>query len=251
MAGATFAIGLLPTYEQIGIAAPLMLVTCRLLQGLSTGGEYTTAATFIAEYSPDDRRGFLCSLLSVSTRLGFLAAGGLITLLSIWLTPEQFDSWGWRIPFMVALPLGAVGLYLRSQLEETPAFGQILEEGAVVADPLRETFRRGWVPMVMLIWLLVVFQVGNYTILTYLPTYLTAVIKVDKSTALIALDAILCVAMIFTPIAGWLSDKWGRKPIYAFGCVGLAISSYPGILLITNGTLSSILAGSILIVIFS
>ena len=132
MALGTFAIGCIPSYGSIGIAAPVLLLVCRLVQGFSTGGEYGGAMTFIAEYSPDRRRGFMGSWLEFGTLTGYAAGAIIYEALNLSLSDEAMMSYGWRIPFFVALPLGVTGLYLRSRLEETPAFQQLTKESCLL-----------------------------------------------------------------------------------------------------------------------
>ncbi|MHA6792460.1 MFS transporter [Pseudonocardia bannensis] len=142
MSAATFAIGLLPTYAQVGVLAPILLLTARLVQGFATGGEYGGAAAFIAEYAPDRRRGFYCSFLETGTLGGFVLAAGLVTTLQLTLPPQDMESWGWRVPFLVAGPLGLIGLRLRSKLEDTPAFRMLQQEQDVPDAPMRELLTR-------------------------------------------------------------------------------------------------------------
>jgi MHS family proline/betaine transporter-like MFS transporter len=131
MSVATFAIGLLPTYATIGVLAPILLVVARLLQGFSAGGEFGGGATFLAEYSPDDRRGFLVSWLEFSTLIGFILGSGVVLVLNSSLGEDAMTAWGWRIPFLIAGPLGAVGLYIRLRLEDTPEFRALESTGEV------------------------------------------------------------------------------------------------------------------------
>ena len=128
MASGTFLIGVVPSYAVIGIWAPVLLVVCRVIQGFSTGGEYAGAMTFIAEYSPDRRRGFFGSFLEFGTFVGYALGASIASIIPLVATPGFTDTWGWRIPFFVALPLGIVGVYLRVRLEETPAFKTLLDE---------------------------------------------------------------------------------------------------------------------------
>src|SRR5699024_827822 len=129
MSAATFLVGVLPTYEMVGIWSPIALLVLRLIQGFSTGGEYGSAATYIAESAADDRRGFMGSWLEVGTMAGYTLAAILAVLLTGFLSEEALQSWGWRIPFLVGLPLGAVGLWLRTNLEDSPAFNAVKSEG--------------------------------------------------------------------------------------------------------------------------
>src|ERR671924_2171944 len=138
MSGSTFLIGLLPTYSTIGILAPVLLLLCRLLQGFSTGGEYGGAATYIAEFAPDRRRGFYGSWLEFGTLVGFGFGAGIPTILILTLDDTAMASWGWRIPFFIAGPLGGIGLYLRKKLEDTPAFKNLQETHQVAHSPLKE-----------------------------------------------------------------------------------------------------------------
>jgi MFS transporter, MHS family, proline/betaine transporter len=137
MSLATFAIGLLPGYATIGIWAPLLLVVCRLLQGFSAGGEFGGGATFLAEYSPDDRRGYMVSWLEFSTLIGFILGSGSVLVMNSALGEDAMIAWGWRIPFLIAGPLGIVGLYIRLRLEDTPEFRALESTGEVSESPLR------------------------------------------------------------------------------------------------------------------
>lgn len=131
---ATAAIGVLPTFDTIGIAAPLLLLVCRLVQGFSTGGEYGGAAVFMAEYAPDKRRGFFGSFLRFGTLAGTVGGATLCTLLNVGLGDETMEAWGWRIPFLVTLPLGIVALWLRTRLEDSPVFAEAKEDGGTVEE---------------------------------------------------------------------------------------------------------------------
>jgi MHS family proline/betaine transporter-like MFS transporter len=261
MALATFGIGVLPTYESIGIAAPLLLLVCRLLQGFSTGGEYGGAMTFVAEYSPDRRRGFLCSWLECGTLTGYLLGAGIVTILQTTLgesSPELL-AWGWRIPFLVALPLGIIGLYLRYRLEETPAFTQLTEQGdgQQGQQGLKRFFqaaaRLGWRPVLVCMGLVIAFNVTNYMLTTVMPTYLTQTlgeygaptISTTKSQVLQIIT--LAVLLVIVPVLGRLSDRVGRRPIIISGCVLLVVLSWPSILLLQTGSTGGVLAGLMLL----
>jgi hypothetical protein len=149
MSAASFSIGLLPTYAAIGIAAPILLILLRMVQGFATGGEYGGAAAFIAEYAPDKRRGFYRSFLELGTTGGFVLAAGMVTALEFGLSDPDMESWGWRIPFLIAGPLGLVGLYLRSKLEDTPAFLALERKAQVSESPLRDVLTRHWRPILV------------------------------------------------------------------------------------------------------
>jgi Arabinose efflux permease len=149
MSGASFCIGLLPTYAMVGIIAPIMLILLRVIQGFATGGEYGGAAAFIAEYAPDKRRGFYCSFLELGTTGGFVLAAGMVTALQVGLSEDAMATWGWRVPFLIAGPLGLVGLYLRSKLEDTPAFLALEEMAQVSESPLKDVLTKHWRPMLV------------------------------------------------------------------------------------------------------
>ena len=189
MASATFLVGLLPTYASIGIAAPILLYLLRIVQGFSTGGEYGGAATFMAEYAPDRRRGFFGSFLEVGTLAGFNGGALLMLGLITTLGDDAMNSWGWRVPFLVAGPLGLVGMYLRSKMEDTPVFRELeqktheTEEAA--GTKLKEVVT-GYMPQLLkLSGLVIALNVVNYTLLSYSPTYLQTTINLDEQGALI------------------------------------------------------------------
>lgn len=230
MAGATFCIGLIPTYAQIGIWATVLLYLLRMLQGFSTGGEYGGAATFIAEYAPDKKRGFFGSFLEFGTLAGF-AGGSLITLaLTLALSDGAMASWGWRIPFFVALPLGLIGLYLRSRLEDTPAFRELEESGAVEeksTTALKDLVTGYWRPILTLTGLVIALNVVNYTLLAYMPTYVQGPLGLSDTQALVLVSVGQLVMMLFLPLSGSISDRVGRRPMWLISLIGLFVLAIP------------------------
>jgi MHS family proline/betaine transporter-like MFS transporter len=247
MSAATFAIGLLPTYATIGILAPVLLVVLRLLQGFTAGGELTGATTFVAEYSPDARRGFLTSWIQVSATLGFLL--GLITptLLTAIFGAEALSSWGWRVPFLLAGPLGVIGLYIRLKLEDTPDFRELEHEGEVAGNPLIESLTRNWGPILLVGSVGIIVHLGYFLVLVYMPTYLTGVQGLEQTTAFFATAIGLLVDIALIPLAGALSDRVGRKPLLIGACIGFAVLTFPVFLLISQGgALYAILGLSVL-----
>ncbi|NMI00875.1 MFS transporter [Pseudonocardia sp. K10HN5] len=232
MSGATFVIGLIPSFNAIGLAAPILLLTARLVQGFSTGGEYGGAATFIAEYAPDKRRGFFGSFLEFGTLTGTVLGASLATAVQLGLSPEQLNSWGWRIPFLIAGPLGLVGFYLRSKLEDTPAFRAAEQENSTTGTPFTEVMRNVWPQILNLIGFVMLLNVANYTLLVYMPTYLTQVLGIDETESLLVLIGVMLVMLlIITPI-GALSDRIGRKPLLLGSAVGTLVLACPAFLLI-------------------
>jgi MHS family proline/betaine transporter-like MFS transporter len=243
MSGATFAIGLLPTYAQIGIVAPILFLLARMLQGFATGGEYGGAATFIAEYAPDKRRGFLGSWLEFGTLAGFALGASVPTALTLTLSESDMSSWGWRIPFLIAGPLGAVGLYLRRRLEDTPAFRELAREEKVARSPLRTLITENWRMLLTLIGIVIVLNVGNYVLLTYMETYLAEVLELERTVALLSMVVVMVAMMAVILPVGALSDRIGRKPLLASACVCYLVLSIPAFLLLTQGTWPTTIAG--------
>ena len=247
MSAASFAIGLLPTFGAVGWLAPILLVVARLVQGFATGGEYGGAAAFIAEYAPDKRRGFYCSFLEFGTTGGFVLAAGLVTVLEVSLAPEAMAAWGWRIPFLIAGPLGLVGLYLRNKLEDTPAFRELEEKQAVSESPLKELLTHHWRPIVTCIGLVLFYNVAVYTILFYMPTYLQTTTGLEATPALLYILGMMLVIMVVIIPVGALSDRIGRKPLIVTSCVGFIVLGYPAFMLLAMGTTFGTVAGLVIL----
>lgn len=249
MAAATFCVGLLPTYEQIGIWAPALLFLLRIIQGFSTGGEYGGAATFMAEYAPDNRRGFFGSFLEFGTLAGFNAGALLMLGLISITTDDQMQAWGWRIPFLVAGPLGLVGLYLRSKMEDTPVFRELAaHEEAPNTDrqTLKELFSRHMPALLKLSGLVIALNVVNYTLLAYTPTYLQQVISLSDEHALIVPIIGQLIMMLLLPFMGTVSDRVGRKPVWLFSMAGLVVLAIPMYQLMGTGFTGAMIAFAIL-----
>ncbi|BAC73551.1 MULTISPECIES: glycine betaine/L-proline transporter ProP [Streptomyces] len=248
MAAGTFAIGLIPSYATIGVGAPLLLLLARLVQGFSTGGEYAGASTFIAEYSPDKKRGFFGSWLEFGTLAGYIGGAGLVTLMTALLSSGDLLSWGWRIPFLIAGPMGIIGLYLRMRLEETPAFAAELAKASKKEQdrpkvPLRAMLSGQWRALLLCMGLVLVFNVTDYMLLSYMPSYLTSELKYDETHGLLVVLGVMALMMIVQPFAGALTDRIGRRPVIAAGCVGFLFLSVPAILLIRQGSLLAVALG--------
>lgn len=249
MAISTFSIGLIPSYDSIGIWAPILLLVCRLLQGFSTGGEYSGATIFIAEYSPDRKRGFMGSWLDFGSIAGFLLGAGLVTIISYIVTDQQMLEWGWRIPFFVAGPLGLIGLYLRSHLDETPTFEQHQEKQqadeahGIRKVSLREIIVKHWQPLLICIGLVIVTNVTYYMLLTFMPSYLNHNLHYSESHGVILIIVIMIGMLFIQPTVGFFSDKVGRKPIIMVGCIGLFCLAIPCFYLITTGHVAFIFMG--------
>ncbi|HLL30018.1 MAG TPA: MFS transporter [Allosphingosinicella sp.] len=226
----TFLVGLLPSYASVGVAAPVALVTLRLLQGLALGGEYGGAATYVAEHAPPGRRGFYTSWIQTTATLGLFAALLVVIGTRTALGEEAFADWGWRIPFLLSILLLAVSLWIRMQLEESPVFKRMKEEGTTSKAPLRESFARWGNARIVLIALFgavagqaVVWYTGQF----YALFFLEKTLKVDGATANILIAIALVLATPFFVFFGWLSDRIGRKPIVMAGCALAALTYFP------------------------
>ena len=224
---ATFGVGLLPNYATIGIAAPVILIVLRLLQGLALGGEYGGAATYVAEHAPHGKRGLYTSWIQTTATLGLFLSLLVILGCRTWLGPE-FDTWGWRIPFLLSVFLLAISVWIRLKLNESPVFQKMKDEGKQSKAPLTESFAQ-WGNLKIVILALVGLTAGQavvwYTGQFYALFFLTQTLKVDPVAANLMIAASLAIGTPFFIFFGWLSDKIGRKPIIMLGCL-LAIVTY-------------------------
>lgn len=228
----TALIGVLPTHAVAGVWAPILLIGLRVIQGFSTGGEYGGAATFMAEYSPDRKRGRYGSFLEFGTLAGFASGTALVLLLNLALTDDQMYTWGWRLPFLLALPLGLVGLYLRSQLEDSPVFTEIEEHMTEEVEvstwaKLKQTVVDYWRPIAIMFGMVVALNVANYTLLAFQPEYLKSTIGLseDAGSAVVLIGQVAMMCLI--PFFGRWSDRTGRKPMWWASLAGLFVLSLP------------------------
>src|SRR5690606_24805779 len=233
----TFIVGVLPSYATWGIAAPVILIALRLLQGLALGGEYGGAATYVAEHAPHGRRGFYTSWIQTTATLGLFLSLLVILGTRTWMGEEAFAAWGWRIPFLLSIVLLAISVWIRLTLSESPVFKQMKEEGKTSKAPLTEAFGRWENAKVALVALFggtagqaVVWYTGQF----YALFFLTQTLKVDGATANILIALSLLIGTPFFVIFGWLSDKIGRKPIILGGCLVAALTYFPLFALITH-----------------
>ena len=236
MAGATFAVGLIPSYASIGFWAPALLILLRMLQGFSTGGEYGGAATFMAEYAPDDRRGFYGSFLEFGTLAGFSFGAALMLGYSLHLGDQAMHEWGWRIPFLIAGPIGLIGMYVRSKMEDTPIFREEMASAERRQPPgLGVLIRDYWRPLLVVGGLVVALNVVNYSLLSYMPTYLQRRIGLSNEEALLVPIVGMLFMMLFLPFAGALSDRVGRRAMWRWSLIGLLLGVVPLYMLIGTG----------------
>jgi MFS family permease len=226
----TFLVGLLPSYASIGIGAPVLLVTLRLLQGLALGGEYGGAAIYVAEHAPEDRRGFHTSFIQTTATLGLFAALIVVIVTRSLLGEIAFVDWGWRIPFLLSLVLLAVSMWMRLKLEESPVFRQMKEEGTTSRAPLTEAFA-SWPNARLVLIALFGAVIGQavvwYTGQFYALFFLEKVMRVDGATANIMIAIALVIGTPFFLVFGWLSDRIGRKKIILAGCLIAALAYFP------------------------
>jgi MHS family proline/betaine transporter-like MFS transporter len=239
MSASTCAIGLVPSYDSIGVVAPLLLLLLRCLQGFSAGGEYGSGACFLAEYATDKHRGFTVSFLVWSVVVGFLLGSITVTALETALTESAMDAYGWRIPFLLAGALGLIGLYIRLRLGDTPDFERLRQEGEVASSPLREALRTSWRPILQIFGLVVIHNVGFYVVFTFLPSYFTKTLEFTKTDAFVSITIASLVALILIPPLGALSDRVGRKPLLIAGALAFAIFAYPLFRLLNTGSLGA------------
>jgi len=226
----TFIVGILPTYSAIGVAAPIILIGLRLLQGLALGGEYGGAATYVAEHAPHGKRGAFTSWIQTTATLGLFLSLIVILGTRTAIGEEAFADWGWRIPFLVSIFLLAISVWIRLSMNESPAFKKMKEEGKTSKAPLTESFGQ-WKNLKIVILALVGLTMGQavvwYTGQFYALFFLTGPLKVDGATANILIAVALLIGTPFFILFGSLSDKIGRKPIIMAGCLIAALTYFP------------------------
>ncbi|BCW18360.1 MFS transporter [Arthrobacter sp. NtRootA9] len=243
MAAATFAVGLLPGYAVLGIWAAVLLVVLKLVQGFSTGGEYSGATTFVCEHAPDRRRGFYVSFLDMGSYLGFAAGGLVVSVLQLVLGQEQMEAWGWRLPFLVAGPLGAVAVYFRMKIEESAAFKATMEAEAVAAthpetgEELKPVGPLGilkahWRPILLAMILAAAANTVAYALTSYMPTYLTSNKGYSEVDGTLLTIPVLVAMALCIPLTGRLSDRIGRRKVLWIGALSTVVFAVPAFLAI-------------------
>ena len=242
MSGSTFFIGLLPTYSAIGIAGAIGLLLLRMIQGFSASGEYAGAGTFLAEYAPPSRRGIYTSLVPASTACGLLA-GSLMVTGAFWLLPDDaMNTWGWRVPFLLAGPLGLIGRYIRVHLEDSPAYQEMRaempqeEKSESWSEPLRLLLREHLHDTLITFGVSCLNAVAFYMLLSYMPTYVHEELGFSQDTATLATSAMLVVYIISIFIMGHLSDSFGRRRMLIAACVAFIVLTIPLFVVMTKAT---------------
>ncbi|WP_369988897.1 MFS transporter [Pseudomonas xanthosomatis] len=225
----TFAVGLLPTYASIGIAAPIILVVLRMLQGLALGGEYGGAATYVAEHAPHGKRGFHTGFIQSTATLGLLLSL-IVVLASRYISGDQFETWGWRLPFLLSIFLLAISTWIRMSMHESPAFVKMKAQGKVSKSPIRESFT-SWPNLKVVLTALFSINAGQavtfYTAQFYVLFFMTQMLKMDPAQANTLLIISVVIGAPFFVFFGWLSDRVGRKPILMLGLLLATVCYFP------------------------
>ncbi|OII59931.1 MULTISPECIES: MFS transporter [unclassified Streptomyces] len=240
---ATVAVGLVPTYASIGVAAPVLLVVLRFLQGLGLGGEWGGAVLLTSEHAPPGRRALWASFTQMGPPVGFLLANGVVLALSASLSDEAFREWGWRVPFWAAGLLAAGGLLLRTSLHETPQFRDLTESGARATAPVVEVVRDHWRPVLLTAGALAVGYAVFYTVSTWALAYGTERLGVDRTVMLLVVMAAVAVKGAVTPLAALLGDRYGRRPMCLAGCAMSALWMFPMVWLLYTGRPAAMFLG--------
>jgi metabolite-proton symporter len=246
MGGSTFLIGLLPTFDQIGLFAPLVLVLLRLVQGFAVGGEWGGAVLMVCEYGDARRRGFWAGWPQAGVPAGNLLAAGVLAIMSAVQTDADFLAWGWRVPFLLSAVLILIGYWVRSTLAESPVFAKEVAERGVEAAPVLEAIRRRPGGIAIGMGLRIGENITYYIITAFSITYITEVVHLSRTVALNALLAGAAVEVLLIPVFAWLSDKIGRRPVYFVGAAGMAIFGFAFFRMLDTGATPTVLAAVII-----
>nr|WP_260428052.1 MFS transporter [Cronobacter sakazakii] len=245
MGGATVMIGLLPDYETIGIWAPVLLILMRIIQGMGIGGEWGGALLLAYEYAPEKRKGFFGSIPQAGVTIGMLMATFIVSLMTLF-SEAQFLTWGWRIPFLFSAVLVLLGLWIRRGIDETPDFQQAKRTGQLSKTPLRVTVRHHWREVLIAAGLKVVETAPFYIFSTFVVSYATTTLAYEKSQALESVTLAALVATVLIPVMGLLSDKIGRKRMYAVSVMLLGAFIVPWFMLLDTGTTWGIVLATVI-----
>ncbi|MGC9666161.1 MFS transporter [Planosporangium sp. 12N6] len=253
MGVATFGVGALPTYAQIGNWAPILLVIMRLIQGLGVGAQWGGAALLLTEHSPVERRGFYGSLIQTGAIFGSVAGTGVFLLLTSVLSSKQFDSWGWRIPFLAGLLLVVIGIYVQLKIEDTPVFQSLQEKSATAKQeagirkaPLREAIRRYWKEILQAAGAFFVVNATFYILISGMIDYGTTHVGMPKTTTLLCVMAAGATQLITIPLFGALCDRWGRRKLFMAGAALMGLYAFPMFWLVNTGSAPVVFVGLVI-----
>ncbi|UYG17411.1 MFS transporter [Brachybacterium huguangmaarense] len=239
MAAGTLMLALIPGHQTIGIWAPILLIVARVIQGIAAGGEFGSAATFLAEYSPARRRGMGTSWLEVGSVLGFLLASFVVWLLHATLADDTILAWGWRLPFLITVPLALIGLFIRLRVEDTLEYRALEEQNTVPASPVTEAVRRNGLQILQTIGIETFMNCTFYVVLVYLLTYQEEIVALPADDAALLSTIASLVAIALIPLSGMVSDRVGRKPVLLTAAVLLIVAAIPLFALMRTGTMSA------------
>ncbi|GAB3399047.1 MFS transporter [Amycolatopsis echigonensis] len=254
ISAATAAIGVLPPYTAVGAAAPILLILLRVLQGFSVGGEAAGAMTFLAEHAPAGKRGLYTSYAQIASFVSLLTGTLIAAWMNAGLGSARMEAFGWRIPFLLAVPLGITGIYIRRRISDTPNFSRLRAEGGLSRNPLKEAFssRRHRRAILLALFIPLLNGAGYYVLFTYMPTFMSKILHFSSVQGLLVTAVALVSISIAIPFAGALSDRIGRKKVIAGSAAAMAVLGVPCYLLIATGNVGlAILGASVMAVVFA
>jgi metabolite-proton symporter len=246
MGSATLAMGLIPTYAQVGLWAPVILIALRLIQGLGAGAEFGGAAILAVEFSSKDRRGLHGSWPALGVFLGLLLSSGIFAIITTVLPNDAFLSWGWRIPFLVSILVIVVALMIRLRISETPAFEKLKSADGVSKQPVREIFRTQKKGLFVLMGAQVAQNANSYIYLTFATSYIVGTLGMAKNLGPLGVTLGAAVTLVTIPFFGWLSDRIGRKPVILFGAISAAAFAFPFFWLLQSKSESLVLLAMVI-----
>ncbi|MDU2938041.1 MAG: MFS transporter [Enterobacteriaceae bacterium] len=246
----TFVMGILPTWQQAGILAPILLVLTRLVQGFAAGGESSGVITYLAESAPPHRRATLTCWSENFSFMAFVCGSGLVLFLTHMLGEAAMNDWGWRIPFLLAAPLGLGGLYMRRNMEDSAEFHKLKASGKLEKSPLRKTLSTSMRALLFCTGFVVVKAVSSWVLQSFMPGYLSTHLHYSRTDSYLITTLGLLSVAVCMPLTGYLSDRWGRRPLMLMGCGGFILLTYPAMLVMSQGSVTNAIAAMSMLGIF-